>query len=78
MSNEYEEQVSAMGATPPVPNDREPPRPADEEPFVAVVTRRPDGEETCSISPPPTSERRLETEWVAASGDSFVSLAEMR
>jgi hypothetical protein len=59
------------------PHDRDPP-PEATEPLVAVVTGRPDEEETCSISPPPTSERRLESEWVAASGDSFVALPEMR
>jgi hypothetical protein len=45
--------------------------------FVANVTT--DGaERTCTISPLPTSEYRLDAEWVAARRDSFVSLEETR
>jgi hypothetical protein len=67
-----------MGTAPTAPEDRAPVRPRDDEPFVAVVTEGTDGEERCSISPPPTSERRVESEWVAADAGSFVSLPAMR
>jgi hypothetical protein len=67
-----------MGTTPTAPEDRAPVRPTDAEPFVAVVTEGANGETRCSISPPPTSERRVESEWVAADAGSFVSLPAIR
>jgi hypothetical protein len=49
-----------------------------DEVYAATVTEGDDGVETCTISPLPTTEARLLTEWVSASGASFVDLASMR
>jgi len=49
-----------------------------DEPFVATVTERTGDVAVCSISPVPRSEHVIESEWIAATGDSFVSLDRMR
>ena len=59
-------------------DERERPRPVHDEPFVATVTERTGDVAVCSISPVPRSEHVIESEWIAATGDSFVSLDRMR
>ncbi|WP_340101455.1 DUF7511 domain-containing protein [Salinibaculum salinum] len=59
-----------MGTTPSESVER--------EVFVATVTERADGGETCTISPLPESERALLAEWVLAHEESFVALEEIR
>jgi len=62
-----------------IPTDEwEPHRPAHDEVFVAAVSERADDVATCSISPLPRSEQALASEWISATGSSFVSLDEMR
>ncbi|WP_440992039.1 hypothetical protein [Haloarchaeobius baliensis] len=67
-----------MGSTPTEHDRRERPRSADEEPFVATVTERTNDVTVCSISPIPRSQHCIESEWIAATGDSFVALDRMR
>lgn len=67
-----------MGTTPSDTDRREPASPEPCDRFVAIVSERADGEELCSISPVPTTERRLDAVWVSARDDSFVALEEMR
>ena len=53
-------------------------RPVHDEPLVATVTERTGDVAVCSISPVPRSEHVIESEWIAATGDSFVALDRMR
>lgn len=55
-----------------------PPPPERRGRFVAIVSERADGGETCTISPPPVGERKLSAVWVAARDESFVAIEEMR
>lgn len=67
-----------MGSTQTDPDRNDPLSPDQSGPFVAIVSERADGEKTCTISPWPTSEYELLSEWVSARTDSFVSLEEIQ
>lgn len=53
-------------------------RPAHEESLVATVTEQSDDVALCSLSPIHRCDHVIESEWIAARGDSFVALDQMR
>lgn len=67
-----------MESSPTDSDRKDPPSSKQRGLFVAIVSERTDGQEMCSISPWPTSDQDLLSEWVAVREESFVSLEEMR
>lgn len=67
--------MTRVGFTPIKSTEWDPPDRREE--FIANVTESVDGDLMCTISPPPTSELILLSEWVAAREGSFVALEAM-